>query len=69
MPIRAEGSQLTGIVCASGASSALGTGAEEQRTRDQETHQLNKQMAHIKMDGSENVEKLYTKLTMKKAGK
>lgn len=26
-------------------------------------------MAHIKMDGSENVEKLYTKLTMKKAGK
>lgn len=44
---------------------------QEQRgpERDQETHQLNKQMAHIKMDGSENVEKLYTKLTMKKAGK
>lgn len=42
---------------------------QEQRTGDQETHQLNKQMAHIKMDGSENVEKLYTKLTMKKAGK
>lgn len=34
MPIRAEGSQLTGIVCASGASSALGTGAEDQRPGD-----------------------------------
>lgn len=60
MPIRvggatvAPGSQVTRIV-------SIRLGDRQERDRERETHQLNKQMAHIKMDGGENVEKLCTK--------